>query len=443
MVCPPPQSVVAENRRLRPAAGVDLRGVLRQWSRPISLSVADQGLASGAHFVLSLLLARWLAPSDYGAFALSYALFLLAAGLHTSLILEPMAVVGPTRYAADLPAYLRQVLRIHVWLSAAIALLFLAAAAIAASWSSSLAPNLIAVGLATPWMLLFWLFRRACYLSAQPDAAVRGSCAYGIVLAAGLLGLWRSGLVSTASIFLLMAGASTAVSLAFRKYLGMKNEKTSAWAPGPPRSEVVQQHWTYARWSLGTTVLYWLSNSIYMPLVAVLAGLPSVAAYRATENLLLPMSQTLTAVGLLLLPWLSGKASTLGCGHLRTTAPRIAALAAAAAGLYIAGVILCGPQLTRLVYGGDRYAGCLALVPYLGLAVVLRVIGDTGFGIALRAAGRPDVSFWATVASAVVTLTLGLGLVSRFGALGAAAGWMFSSAASCAVSVCLFRGRLR
>ena len=189
--------------------------------------------------------------------------------------------------------------------------------------------------------------------------------------------------------------------------------------------------------------MYWLASSIYLPLVGALAGLEAVAAYRATDNLLLPVSQALTALGLPLLPYLSRQNGIRGCGYLRAAAAKVALAGGAGAGVYVLVILGLGPRLVRLLYGGDYYAGYLSLVPYLGVAVVLRAIGDTGFGIALKAAGRPDLGFRATAAAAVTTLTVGLGLVSRHGASGAAAGWAASSAAGCAVSVWLCRRRLR
>jgi O-antigen/teichoic acid export membrane protein len=411
---------------------------MRRWSGPVALSVADQGLASGAHFAVSLLLARWLAPGDYGAFALAYAVFLLAGGLDTALILEPMGVIGPNRYAASLPLYLSALFWLHGGLTLAIAVVLLVVAAAMAVAGSGLAPALAAMGLAAPGILVFWLFRRACYLSARPDVAVKAGLAYAAALAASLSCLWRWQLVGAGGVFLLMAACGVLVSLPLWRRLGVRGRDLVGWTSVLSLREVARHHWAYARWSVGTTAVYWLAGSIYLPVVGALAGLQAVAAYRAADNLLLPMSQVLTALGLLLLPWLSGQHRVRGRGYLRATAVRMALLAACAAMVYSLGISLFGARLLRLVYGGERYAGSVALLPLLGTAVVLRAIGDTGFGIAVRAAGRPDIGFWATAAAAAVTLTAGFVLVSRYGAQGAAAGWMASSAASCLVYASVF-----
>jgi O-antigen/teichoic acid export membrane protein len=418
-------------------------GVLRRWSGKVTLCIADQGFYSGAHFVLSLLLARWLAPSEYGAYALALALFLLAAGLHEALLLEPMGVIGPGHYSGRLTKYLWAVLWMHAGVTAVLALALLQAAVALPERETILKPALRAIGVASPGLLLFALFRRACYLKVRPAAAVLGSSLYAALVLGGLSYLWRSSRVSPRAAILLMGGAAALVSLVLGVRLASSG-RLPVCLPG--RCGLVAaagHHWNYARWSLGTLMLYWLSSSLYLPLVGLRAGLEAVAELRAAENLLLPMSQTLTAVGLLLLPWLSSRHAQRGAAQLKAASGLIALLAMTASIFYVTGVVALGSRLTRWVYGGDSFPGYLMLVPFLGIAVILRAVGDTGFSLALRAAERPNLAFWSTAASAAVSLGLGLFLVRRFGAVGAAAGWMASSGAACLAAGCLFRWRLR
>src|SRR5260370_40120814 len=71
---------------------------LRVWGWRSAMSLVDQGLTSGAGFAVNLLLARWLAPESYGAFAVAFAGFLFVSGFHNVLLLEPISVMGPLRY---------------------------------------------------------------------------------------------------------------------------------------------------------------------------------------------------------------------------------------------------------------------------------------------------------------------------------------------------------
>ena len=78
---------------------------LRFWGIRSGLSVLDQGLTSGASFLLNLFLARWLTSEAYGAFAVAFATLLFLSGYHNVLLLEPMTVLGPARYSAEMTGY--------------------------------------------------------------------------------------------------------------------------------------------------------------------------------------------------------------------------------------------------------------------------------------------------------------------------------------------------
>jgi O-antigen/teichoic acid export membrane protein len=420
-----------------------LAATARRWSARMLCGLADQGLASVGNFALNILLVRSLSPSDYGAFALTFAVFLLAASLQCALILEPMGVIGPTCYAGRLPGYLGMTIWMHAGLSVLMTALLLLVTAGMAAMRSPLAPAMLGLSLSMPLILLFWLFRRACYLETRPELALKGSLLYVLLLVAGMAVLWRVHRITAAGGFLLMGVAGMAGSLLLWRCLRVRVGNVFSRDAGCGLAAVVHHHWTYARWSLGTTVLQWLASSIYLPLVGALAGLPAVAAFRATENLLHPMGQILTVISLLLLPWVTAQSRARDRGYLGRTAVKTSLLASLPTAVYVLGILAVGASLSRLIYGNDYYISSLSLLPWLGVSLVLRAVGDTGFGVAARAAGRPDIGFWATVAAVAVTLTAGLGLVFRYGAAGAAAGWMLSSAASCVASVCLFRGRLR
>src|SRR5581483_10624916 len=80
------------------AVATDARG-WRLWLRRGVLAVTDQGLMSGSNFILSVLLARWLAPEQYGAYALALSVFYFVSSVHQALLLEPMSVLGTSEYS--------------------------------------------------------------------------------------------------------------------------------------------------------------------------------------------------------------------------------------------------------------------------------------------------------------------------------------------------------
>ena len=79
----------------------------RSWAFKGGFSILDQGFFSGANFFWSnYLLARWLAPSDSGAFIIAFTVYLLMTFYYTAFILEPMSVFGPAKYSKQMSDYL-------------------------------------------------------------------------------------------------------------------------------------------------------------------------------------------------------------------------------------------------------------------------------------------------------------------------------------------------
>ena len=83
-----------------PARDLFAPGRLRALGIKSAWSLVDQGLTALTGFCVTFLLARWLAPEIYGAYAIAFAGYLFVGGLHNVIVLEPMSVIGPSRHAA-------------------------------------------------------------------------------------------------------------------------------------------------------------------------------------------------------------------------------------------------------------------------------------------------------------------------------------------------------
>jgi len=58
------------------------------------VALIDQGLASGANFLITVLLARQMIPAEFGVFVLTYSILLFIKSLQMALITQPMSVLG-------------------------------------------------------------------------------------------------------------------------------------------------------------------------------------------------------------------------------------------------------------------------------------------------------------------------------------------------------------
>src|SRR3989304_11758 len=88
--------------------------VIWKWGKRVGFSILDQGLFSGSNFALNILLARWLSPEEYGAFAVSFSIMWILGGIQSSLIYEPMMVFGPIKFQGRLPNYIKQLSRLQL-----------------------------------------------------------------------------------------------------------------------------------------------------------------------------------------------------------------------------------------------------------------------------------------------------------------------------------------
>ena len=417
--------------------GVELTGErLRFWGIRSGLSVLDQGLTSGAGFLLNLFLARCLTSDGYGAFAVGFTTILFLFGFHTALLLEPMSVMGPATYSVQIVEYFLTHLKLHtVLLIILSAALFLAAGV--AAWTGAqkeLIRALVGSAIALPFLLLLWLVRRMCYVVHRPSMAVWGSGGY---LASILLGLWflrSKDLLDVFSAFLLMAAASipAAVVLLWQlRLIGRKLLCPVSW------KQVLVENWRYGRWLVASTVLFAITSQIQTYVAAGFLGLGAAGTLRAMQIPSLLMTQIVTAVGLMMLP---AMAQDFGVGLIDRLRKKAELCTLALTGMAVSYALLLAifaKPLEHILYGG-KFAPVSWLVPVLGLVPVFTAFA-TGFSMALRAVQKPHFDLVANAISAPIGLITAMVFVRAWGVGGAALSMVAGFAAYALVFFFTFR----
>lgn len=403
--------------------GMTLRRLI-SWSQKSGFAVLDQGLFAGANFLVNILLARWLEPAQYGAFAVAYSAFLLLAAFHTAILTEPMLVFGAGKYAENFPNYLGMLIRAHWAITGVIALMLGLAAVV--SWQlgfEDMAEALAGLAISSPFILLLWLVRRAFYVRSQPQWAASGGVLYILLMLIGMVGLYRNGWLSAVLALVLIGFVSLAVSLWLSTLLRPQGRFGGS---NPTPSLVLQDHWGYGRWSTATTVLMWAPSNIYYMFLPAWVGLEGSAALRAVRNLVMPILHATSAIAALLIPQFTRLFKDHGPEGLHRLGRFAMIMFAAEAVVYWGLLVTFRHQLMTWLYGGQygEYGDLLILLGVLPLfdgAVAV-------FGGALRARQRPKQVFWCYVASGCVALTFGLWLLATRGVVGAVVGQLASSA---------------
>jgi len=414
-------------------AGLSWRQIL-SWTTKGSLAIADQGLFAGSNFLLNVLLARWLAPADYGAFALAYSVFLLFGVFHTAILTEPMLVFGPGKYRERFPEYLGILLRGHFALMLPGAAL-LGATAFLLGWlySPAVERAFLALAIAGPFILLLWLLRRAFYVRLNPGWSAVGGGVYLAILLAGILALRNAGRLSPATGFLAMAAASLITCLILFALLHPKLAAESS-----TMRAVAADHWRYGRWAAATAAPSWFSSNVYFLVLPAWFGLEAAGALKALINLANPALHSIIALGGLLLPILVRDRQAGGFAAMNRTVRRGLALFLSGSALYLALLLGLRTEIFQILYAGKYldYAGWpLLLVILLPIVACVPLV----VGAALRAAERPDSVFGCHLRSLVITIALGIPFSSMAGVAGAGAGLLVCFLATGIFMVVLYR----
>ncbi len=407
---------------------------VRLWSFRGLLALLDQGLISGANFLVGILLARHLAPDRYGAYAMAFEVFLFLSVAYGALVLEPLSVFGSSVYKDSNREYLGILLRIHSVI-AAVVFLGLGVCALVLQWiepSSNMVSALVGVGVATPCVLLFWLARRGFYVRLSPRHAAAGAFVYSVVVVGGLVVVDHLGHLSPLAAFLLMAvgAAVTAPMMLARLGLTLKL-KSGAYEI----CEVIRRHWGYGRWALGSAVAIWFSGAIYYPILGAFHGLAEAGNLKALMNFSSPIGQAFAAMSLLSLPYAARIHHHDNLRDRSHLSARLAIIYGGGTIFYWVIIVIFREPIVHHLYAG-HYADITSLVPWLALGSVLR-ISATSQAVILRAMHSPSLVFVAYAAASAVAVLLGVPCTWAFGLAGSVITLVLSSAVAFVVASAL------
>lgn len=386
------------------------------WIQRGGFAILDQGLISGSNFLVSILLARWLVPDQYGAYAVAFGIFVLLSLVYQSLVLEPMAVFGGSSYRKCLRGYMGSLLWIHIVISGAILIVFGTSAAFFALFTKAnvLAGALAGVTIASPCILFFWLARRTFYLEMSAGKAAMGAFVYSALSMAGLYLVYRRGWISPFTAFVLMGMAALGTGL--YNLVRLRRDLKPGEA-APTVQESWRRHWGYGQWALASCVANWIPAYIYYPLLSSFGSMAQSGQLKALMNFTLPVEQTKAALSLLFLPYAARILARDGSTGARTLSTRLSLVSVGIAGSYWTLILIFRHPVFHFLYSG-RYSEVAHLLPSVAFG---SIVWSACFGpaIALRAMESPSSVFVAFSLATFISLLVGVPLSWRFGTWGA------------------------
>ncbi|WP_066475750.1 hypothetical protein [Bosea sp. WAO] len=322
--------------------------------RHASWTLIDQGVVSLGAFLLNIVLARHIAPVEYGVFALIFGILLMIQLSISSVIFYPMSI-----RIARLPEEERAAL---AGCSLALLPMLLLPAALL------LAFGLVVMGrpdLALPVSLhlVIWqgqeALRRILFAEFRHRDALAGdSIAYlGAPLA--VLLLLQQGTLTLPSVFFCMAAASGVALLVSSRLV--RAERPAAGTLRPTFSEF----WSLGRWSLANNFVGALRIQLFLWGLTAMFGAASTAAFQAALNVVNLANPIL--LGLCnVIPQAAARKSREGY-RAAWKAARDYALIGTLPLVPCYAVLLAAPDLVLLLlYGADS--------SYLGLALPIRIL---------------------------------------------------------------------
>lgn len=396
--------------------------------RPEVWGILDQGLVSGVNFLTIILLARSLAPADFGYFVLAFTILQTAGTLQAALITRPHNVLGAVRHGQAYTDYSTTTAAAQIGFTTVLALVVASVAAIGYAAGVSQAALFLALVPALVAWQLQELGRRMLYTEGRLGAALADDVLCYGGQAVALIVLWQLDRLTGAKALLTLAvtfvlGAAV-LAWMLRTSLSGRLDRTSFSAS-----------WDFGKWLGIAEVGQWFSTQFYIYLGAAIVGAIASAALKAGQTLLGPVSVFLTFVTAYLPIVLAREHESSGA--VRRKARRSLAVILPVVVPYCLVMALFAQPVLEFVYGAE-YAQYVDVVQLFAAYYVLLALSTVAIA-ALSAMGMTRAVFVGQAAGALLSLAVGWLLLLELGPPGGVVGML----ASWALAMALFLRALR
>jgi O-antigen/teichoic acid export membrane protein len=389
---------------------------IKHWGLQGGMAILDQGLFSGSNFILNILLARWLLPEDYGAYAIGFAVSIFFLQLLMSYILEPMGVLGTSSYSSQLKDYLVAQLHLYFGIIAPLSLLFTLAVYVYRQLGGNLLVSdiLIVMGLLLSFTLLPWLLRRVFYILGQPDVSAKGSAIYAFLLIAFVYFAKQLEILTPFSALAILAFSSLIAGAFLSKELGWN---VIGKAIVPLRS-VFFENWAFGKWLLASGLLITIGGQAQIFLAGLLLNVKDAGIVKATHSISNPMILSITAISALVTPILASDYAKADIISFKHKAFLMTVIMTVLAFFFELLLFFFRTQLESILYGG-KFSAYAGLIPIWGLIPLIMGM-VSGMQYSLQAAKRPYAILVASFFWVPATLGLGIVMIGYWGLWGVA-----------------------
>jgi len=390
-----------------------LRRPLR--GRPEIWGLLDQGLVSSVNFLAIILLARTLAPREFGYFVLAFTILQSAGTLQGALITRPHNVLGAIRRGSEYADYSTTAAATQIGFTGLLALIAALGAGIAAAVGFSHASLFLALTPALIGWQLQELGRRMLYTEGRLAAAFANDVVSYGAQAVALVALWRLDIVTGTRALLTLAAAfaigTIVVAWQLRPTLSGRLDVSSLTA-----------NWNFGKWLGLAEVGQWFATQFYIYLGGIVVGAIASGVLKAGQTILGPMSVFLTFFTSYL-PIVFAR-ELESSGTIRTKIRRSLGVILPVVVPYCLVMAIFAKPVLEFVYG-HAYGRYTTVVQLFALYYVLLAFSTVAIA-ALSAKGMTPSVFVGQTGGAVVSLAIGWFLLQQWGAEGGVTGILLS-----------------
>ncbi|RXN87009.1 capsular biosynthesis protein [Achromobacter aloeverae] len=393
-------------------------------------------MLSAANFLVGLILIRYTHDTQYGYYVLGFNAMMLAVTLQGSFIGTPLIIRLPTLTEAQRSAWVGSLLRDQIRWSMFGGVATLAGAAIA--WAMGAldresAPVLVA-GLVLVLCQLYREYFRSVLLMVQRTVPVLAAdSVYVACLIVGGLAATRFAAAATAALLAAAAAALVGAEL-LRRILGPGLDRQAA----PGRLADIART---GAWAAAGGVIYWLFTQGYSFVAAATLDIAGVAALAASRLLMMPINVMSTGVQKQLVPIASGWVHQSGVAHTFRRLLIFSCIMGVLTLVYGAVVWLLRDWIfVDLMRKSFDYRNTLLLM-WIGVFLVMVMREPITQLLVLRQRFRTLMA--ASLASAVVALTISYLGMTQFGTRGAPIGILVGEVLNLIAALWMVRREIR
>ena len=429
---------------LRQRARLAIQGTLGRasapaWSRPGFIALCDQGVVSLTNFATGVIIGRVCGKAELGVYTLAWTLVTMALGVFATLITIPYTVFGPHLGLSRRRRYLGSILVHQLLFSVSLALTIGVGSAVVLGlgWIDDTISNVLTTTAAViVFISLREFIRNISFADLRMDRALAVDLTASIAQTVGLLLLVYSGRL-TASRALVVIGISSGVAavgwLAFHRETLRADRRLCL--------PDLKRNWGFAKWVLGSGMLWHCAGYLFPWVLAAFHGTATTGVWAACSAIVALGNPALLGLCNYVLPKISNIYATAGIASMKRYVHRCALLFILVLLPVLLLVAAFGERILTGVYG-TAYASTGAVLVVLSANVLMMTLhkpySQGLFSLQCAKADTIVNVIWVGLLFAV-----GIPVVQKHGALGAAATMLVAGALGVAIKTTVLAREVR